>query len=341
MSGVKTRNTQVDIIRGIAILLVVLGHVIPAMTANPHDSWVFNVIWSLQMPLFFLLSGYVTRYSRPLQTGKDLGKFIGKKALAYLLPWLVWTFLVRAWLMGQSQFFDVAYLLYHMDTGYWFLVSLFVITVVFGVSQWVAGRFAKQPIARLLWTVAGCLVGVVVIAAIGLVAGMGFLGTKLTLYYLPFFGAGWLYGQLCDDIDHAKHGKTVVSIVVAVSLIVYVALMMQFKVAALGEGLTDIAVRLAASLTGCVALCGLVGNMKLAHRKTGKLLTFFGQHSLEVYLSHYLFLPLVALEHGLDATFLLSGGVILMAYIVVVLLDAVLIGLLNRNTVLRKVLFWK
>ena len=60
------RNISVDIIRGFAMMLVVLGHTISVMTTNFEDSFIFQFIWTLQMPLFILISGYVTRYSKPI-----------------------------------------------------------------------------------------------------------------------------------------------------------------------------------------------------------------------------------------------------------------------------------
>ena len=47
------RNEVVDVMRGMAILLVVLGHTMTGCTANSESSFLYNVIWSIQMPLFF------------------------------------------------------------------------------------------------------------------------------------------------------------------------------------------------------------------------------------------------------------------------------------------------
>ena len=59
----KDRNQFVDIMRGIAMLLVVLGHTMTGCTTGAEKSFLFNIVWSLQMPLFILISGYVTRYT--------------------------------------------------------------------------------------------------------------------------------------------------------------------------------------------------------------------------------------------------------------------------------------
>lgn len=114
----KERNGSVDCLRGIAILLVVLGHTVSGSSTDYESSFLFNVIWSLQMPLFMLISGYVNKYRRPIDSGRAFGAFVLKSTVAYLLPFFVWTFLVRGVILRHSGFLDVSYLIWHMDAGY-------------------------------------------------------------------------------------------------------------------------------------------------------------------------------------------------------------------------------
>ncbi len=74
----STRNKTVDILRGLAMLMVVLGHTMTGSSVNSEDSFLFQVIWSLQMPLFFLISGYVTQYSKPVENSKSLWQYMIK-----------------------------------------------------------------------------------------------------------------------------------------------------------------------------------------------------------------------------------------------------------------------
>lgn len=91
----ENRNQFVDIMRGIAMLLVVLGHTMTGCTVDSQKSFLFNIIWSLQMPLFILISGFVTKYSRQISDGKGLWKYVKRRTVAYMLPWAVWSFLVK------------------------------------------------------------------------------------------------------------------------------------------------------------------------------------------------------------------------------------------------------
>ncbi|ROT03695.1 hypothetical protein ED388_12660 [Muribaculaceae bacterium Isolate-007 (NCI)] len=46
----------IDCLKGFAIFLVVLGHVV--QNYNLMDSWIFRIIYSFHMPLFMFMSGY-------------------------------------------------------------------------------------------------------------------------------------------------------------------------------------------------------------------------------------------------------------------------------------------
>lgn len=71
-------------------------------TVDSQKSFLFDIIWSLQMPLFILISEFVTKYSRPISDGKGLWKYVNRRTVAYMLPWAVWSFLVRG--MSDSGF---------------------------------------------------------------------------------------------------------------------------------------------------------------------------------------------------------------------------------------------
>lgn len=137
MEKAENRNQFVDIMRGIAMLLVVLGHTMTGCTANSQSSFLFNIIWSLQMPLFILISGYVTKYSRPIADGNGLWKYVKRRTVAYMLPWAVWSFLVRGIIFGENSFLNVKHLLWNMDSGYWFLATIWTISMIFGVASFV------------------------------------------------------------------------------------------------------------------------------------------------------------------------------------------------------------
>lgn len=74
------RVDYLDYSKGIAIILVVLGHICSGGNIKTY-------IYSFHMPLFFIISGYLFNYSNV----KSLKEFINKKAKAYLIPYMTFS----------------------------------------------------------------------------------------------------------------------------------------------------------------------------------------------------------------------------------------------------------
>lgn len=272
----NTRNNTVDIIRGFAMLLVVLGHTMSGSTSEFQDSLLFQVIWTLQMPLFIIISGYVTRYSRPLTDGAGLLKFIKKRSLAYLLPWTVWTLVVRAAIFGQTQYFDIKFLLWQTDSGYWFLLTIWTIAMVFGVADLLSNKIAKdKKTLNIFLHLAFCGVGMVGLAAIGYILGLSFFSIKLTLYYLPIYLIGYLYGQVQDNLMAKTHSKTLVNVTISVCLGLWLAIINRFDFYGGEDTPVMIAFRFCTSILGCTAIIGIFtslfnGGGYFAHAQLGR-----------------------------------------------------------------------
>lgn len=171
----KNRNSTIDIIRGFAMLLVVFWHTITGCVSEYSNSLLSQAIWTLQMPLFIVISGYVTRYSRPLVDCSVLWKFIKKRTLAYLLPWAVWTIVVRGLIFGQSNMLNIKNLLWHMDNGYWFLVTIWTISMIYGISDLLSNKWFKERKMNVFVHLFFCGIGLIGLAAIGYFMGLDFL----------------------------------------------------------------------------------------------------------------------------------------------------------------------
>ena len=78
-----SRLSFIDITRAFAILLIVFGHVI---VHNFNTYWLFNIIYSFHVVLFFIISGYL--YNRE----KSDKEFIIKKFLTLIIPYFIFAF---------------------------------------------------------------------------------------------------------------------------------------------------------------------------------------------------------------------------------------------------------
>ena len=84
----KERNESLDCLKGIAILLVMFGHV--QVHNHMTDPYLYDVIKSIQMPMFFLISGYLAGTGKKITNLEQYRKKIGRRAVAYLLPFFSW-----------------------------------------------------------------------------------------------------------------------------------------------------------------------------------------------------------------------------------------------------------
>ncbi len=138
------KNLSIETLRGLAILLVVVGHVIGSTPGGgmqidfPHPlRYLYLWIDYIQMPLFTAIAGWVYAL-KPWEAHSDFTAFLRKKALRLLLPMAVVAtlyFLVQYFMPGTNQKGNLAQLwrIYVFPyTIYWYLPSLFLIFLI----QW-------------------------------------------------------------------------------------------------------------------------------------------------------------------------------------------------------------
>ena len=229
-----------------------------------------------------------------------------------------------------------------MDSGYWFLATIWTISMIFGVSTFVAKKLAQNSeMKQQVFTLLLYVVEMTLLVGVGYVAGLSFIAIKLTLYYMPFYFAGYLYGQYREKIFEKEWGKTAVDVVVAICLAVWLLIMTRYHLYALPDSGIAIMLRAASSITGCVAVCGLCKGLFDNDKNLlgGVLLSWCGAHSLEIYLTHYLLLCLVKMaETPLTGSI---PGVALMVsnYVMTVALTLLVVKLINSNKALKLVLY--
>ncbi len=135
------RIEYIDFMKGIAIFLVVLGHVYQFCFKDTGQ--VFQFIYIFHMPFFFLLSGY---FAQRTKVNVD---FFKKKTISLLFPFVFGGSLF-ALLNGQMQ----AYIYSDFHAGYWFLWSLWHCWLLFAlmlkIIEWLRIKHGVLQIGVLL-----------------------------------------------------------------------------------------------------------------------------------------------------------------------------------------------
>jgi fucose 4-O-acetylase-like acetyltransferase len=133
ISYAKPRNHAIDIMKGLTILLVIVGH------EQRLPQWVIDSIYSFHMPLFFIVAGYFYKPST------EYTKRIAKDTKRLILPYLAVMLVVTAYIFivhivfkpgGDIVFWQSLWaclyptnLRHHLDVArsvpVWFLLALF------------------------------------------------------------------------------------------------------------------------------------------------------------------------------------------------------------------------
>lgn len=175
----KPYNTQLDILKGFAILLVVLGHSVQTFaTKGQFDNYLlFRIIYSFHMPLFMFLSGAAAAYSiRPMNF--DLLK---RKFYMLVIPFLSWYVVGYYLTTAHSQQTIETYthkLVASPDVGLWFLWALFLNFCCLALGKKME-KYFKLYSYLVVW---------LAIMAVPI----GKYGIGSVKWYLPFFISGYL-----------------------------------------------------------------------------------------------------------------------------------------------------
>lgn len=109
----KVRLTDIDRAKGLAIILVVFGHLVPHGTLPAGQEW-YDVLWfaiyRFHMPFFMYLSGFVfflTNAQQALELG-NYGTFLRNRAWRLLVPFFLFAFIIVAGKSFAASFMEVA-----------------------------------------------------------------------------------------------------------------------------------------------------------------------------------------------------------------------------------------
>lgn len=147
---IDTRIEWIDSTRGIAILLVVVGHVVGGYTGNygmPKYQriidMVVDIIYTFHMPLFFMISGFVFGLKKYNWSKDNYATYINKKAKALLIPYFLFStlqILIKLPLQGKIasvlSWENILLLPIIPIDQFWFIYILFFIFCLAGFVDW-------------------------------------------------------------------------------------------------------------------------------------------------------------------------------------------------------------
>lgn len=274
----KKKSLEIETLRGLACLLLVLYHVIGPLggglkidLGSPFRVIADSMVY-VRMPLFTFISGYI--YSIYKIRGNDFQGFFAGKVRRLLVPLFcvgVPFSVLQAVGPGVNKDVGVieALLSFYVPVNhFWFLQAVFIIFMFVGLLEW---RGLLRGMTRLYLLFA--FAAVMFLLPPFPVDAFGINGA---VYLLPFFVAGMI-GQ--EKVDALKQ-----SFKVAGPLVFVLIALVLLYVAAVDRELIVDRRSLIGLVVGCVSCIALLSSDMRA-----KWLTWLGGYSYAIFLFHVLF----------------------------------------------------
>lgn len=266
------RLGYIDLLKGVAITLMVMGHSLWGVPLSPNterDSIVANVIYSFHMPLFMFLSGYVLDLNGSRKwTAAALMTICKRRAVTLLLPGGVFL-TIRYFLSGEIIF-------------PWFLRALFEITILYCAIMCLAQRYKLSE----KWGLLLLCMGYILVFALKHVLGDGKASSLLGMPYWQIFYPYFVFGFCFRRYALQRFLPRTYTI----ALVAFVLLLFADNCLSLPHAVH-------ALMTYVIAACGITVAYTLA-RKTdiatsslARLFVVLGISSLNIYLLSDFFLP--------------------------------------------------
>ena len=271
------RINRFDNLKGIAIMLIVLGHM-TFLTSFTSVGLIHNFVYIIHLPIFFFVAGYFSKIGpdEPIKAFKRL-----------FVPFVVFCIiyeLFNLFIMGKPH-----NTMLFLNPGYalWFLFSLFTMKLLLPILN----KF-KYPI----------LTAFIVALLIGYIDAV-LLGISRTCTFLPIFLIGFYYNELKEKIE-VKYNKIsnllennlfiIFLFIITISCCIIAAYFLPFDAILLKNpykthSISNMVIRSIILILG--GSNALLLNRLMTNNKN--ILTKIGKNSMSVYLLHVYIVVLI------------------------------------------------
>ncbi|MEG1255518.1 acyltransferase family protein [Clostridium sp.] len=274
----KKRIEWIDILKGIGIILVVIGHANFKFAGSTGTMFIQKYIYSFHMPLFFFLSGYLfVKEKHP-----NFKKFIKTKIKTLLIPYFF--FSILSVLVKFNGFKTIIVQILYLgnkvvwNEPLWFLVCLFVVEIIFYFISQVKSK-AKTLFILLIFGIVGYSLYFIK----DYVVLPWSIGVSFTA--IVFYGFGNLIRGTDIGSKITSPNRRILIICFATNLVIGGILN---SIASMYETTYGkIFYFYIAAFTGVIAYIQIAQYIK-KNNKITKVLEYFGKNSIVVLCTHYL-----------------------------------------------------
>ncbi len=280
--GRLERDLRVDNVRGILIILVVIGHFLLPLFWTRLVTNLIYLIYSFHMPCFIMISGF---YAKSLYKN---GYFRWGKVIQ-----LLWLYFVYKMLVNITEGLLAGYIplfpdFFHESGAPWYLLAL----AIWYMTIPLFSRFREYPVNLI-----AILTVLISVVFLKYVVNCGdFLSMDRVLSFAPFFYIGYFYNQ--ENLDNylaSGTRKTVDRLALCLAAVIFFGMydwFMKYHLVVYGAEYHRYApelypfvwgINLIWYLVAFILSMGLIGIM-LNRRML--VITTLGQRSLQVYMFH-------------------------------------------------------
>lgn len=329
----------IDQCRGVAIVLVVIGHLIQNNIDHYENLIFFNIIWSAQIPLFFFISGFLNsdvKLYKKICNSNVFYRNILEKIRSLLIPFLSFFFIIRFLILNEYNydlFGAIERLSFKLEMSLWFLFALFIIQCLLIISCYVIRlcKINKNYILPFFIVLILTYVGVCIY-----IGGTSFLGAKFIGYYALFYTIGAVFYRY-SIIDMIIKSSKLNDMILFFILIIYSVLINKFNLFIIEDNLLGIFIRLISGILIILIIIKIVNTVNFIFKDK---LEVIGQYTLEIYASHLLFTNVLN-SNLLPLSNPMSIIQLLINFIFMYIIMRVMIKIINSNKLLKLLFFGK
>lgn len=314
-----------DWMKGITIVLVVMGHVMTFVFGITEAD--IHKLGMLRMPIFFYISGYFA--GKVINETRALREQLWKKTRGLLIPYFVF---LGLWAIFRKRSFAELFLT--GGDGYWFLWVLWLLSIFFIIYGYLTRNVRSVWIYIILWLIPYAAIIICNKHFPSDNPQLGWIALPLITSYYRYY----LLGYLCRKIN-------VINNVLFNNIWVGALAFVCFLAKWLFYDYHSVLLSFAGTLGAIIVIQRLLMSFSGKHNKTLSLFSFLGNKTMVIYVLHYFFLPnLSSYGHylmGGDNVFIVHFTVALLVSIPIVLASVLLGRLIESNNILSVVMLGK
>ncbi len=273
------RAKYIDILKGIAIILVVLGHV--ELFLVKQTSIIITVIATIHVPTFIFLSGFLS-YKKTAKMGTvNLRVLSTDKFKRLIIPFFVVSFL-------YSFIFKINYLRLIESSykyGYWFTLSLFYLYIIYLFANTIRTKVEKIWKDLAIYFMIYNILLLIYYSHILPIEVFNILSYQQIIFYFPVFFFGVLMKKYLSYFESLTNNN----ILVFCALVIFtfcITLYHSFKI-------DKLLLLILSNITGVYTLVSIIKRMEGSKFVNNKTLNYIGNKSFEIYLIHFFLLELI------------------------------------------------